>query len=386
MKRADYLLFAIVYFVQGALTLTSVALPIFLREMLDLSIPQIAVLMAIASIPWTLKPIYGVLTDYYPIHGKRRKPYILMMTGLASLGWLLTAINGSYWTVLLAQIAAALGIAATDVAIDGLAVEKSTPKNKGLIQSVCWGSRSVGAVAAGITGGVLLSFISARAVFFITALLPLLAFSAALFVKEKSHPKTKEHLGAFVGKLLHSYGKMPLLWWTALFLLVWYAAPSFGTPLFFYLKDALGVSEAQLGLLTSVSSFGGIVGALLFSNWLDRISQKKLFITLIFLSSALALVFYAVLGLVSAIIVYFLNGMLAILITIASMKLIVGVCPSRFEATTFALMTSITNLGSGVFAGALGGYLYAMIGYENLILLNAGWSLLPLVLVPKIFR
>jgi len=140
------------------------------------------------------------------------------------------------------------------------------------------------------------------------------------------------------------------------------------------------IESAILGLV------GGIVGALLFSNWLDRISQKKLFITLIFLSSALALVFYAVLGLVSAIIVYFLNGMLAILITIASMKLIVGVCPSRFEATTFALMTSITNLGSGVFAGALGGYLYAMIGYENLILLNAGWSLLPLVLVPKIFR
>jgi len=63
----DYALFAIVYFVQGALGLAGIALPLFMRESLGLSIVQITMISSIAGIPWILKPLYGLLSDYYPL-------------------------------------------------------------------------------------------------------------------------------------------------------------------------------------------------------------------------------------------------------------------------------------------------------------------------------
>lgn len=381
----NYVLFAIVYFVQGALGLTNVALPIFLRDLLGLSIPEIATLSAIAGVPWTIKPVYGILSDYYPLKGLRRKPYLYLFSVLAALGWLLTAINGSYWTVLFAQVCAALGVAATDAVADGLAVQKSTPKIKGRIQAVCWGSRSVGAVIAAFLGGWLLSFVSGRVIFASAAALPLLTIVAASFVRERP----VKAVGDWKRKLAHAvsrYKKTPTLWWVMLFLFVWYASPSFSTPLFFYVKDTLGLSTTFLGLLGSMANLGGILGAFLFWHWLDKVSQKKLFTCLIFLSAALSLLFYVVLGGISALFVYFLNGAFGIIVTVAAMRLIVEVCPSGVEATTFALVTSVTNFSSGVFAQYVGGQLFALIGYKPLILVNAAVGLLPLLLVKPIFR
>jgi len=96
--------------------------------------------------------------------------------------------------------------------------------------------------------------------------------------------------------------------------------------------------------------------------------------------------FYFILGATSAFIVFFINGVLSILAIIASMRLIVEVCPKGVEATTFSLVTGITNLASGVVAAYVGGQLYDLIGYRPLILVNAFVGILPLFLVGRIFR
>lgn len=382
----DYLLFGIVYFVQGALALTAVAMPIFLRDSLGLSISEIATLTAIATIPWTIKPLYGFITDYYPIRSLRRKPYLLIASLLASFGWFLTALNGTYYAILFAQLCAALGIAATDVCVDGLAVEKSTPERKGKIQTICWGGRSLGAVIAGVSGGYLLNFFPTQSIFVFTGVLPLLTFGTVLFVKEKPYPPIKKRVGDFLKNMVVTFYHTKMLWWVSAFLFLWFIAPSFGTPLFFYLKDTLGLSKTMLGVLQSTSSLGGVIGAVLFWKWFDKVDQKKLFIWLIVLNSAVAMLFYLVFGATSAFIVYFISGALSITAVIAAMRLIVEICPKGIEATTFALVTGITNLASGVLARYVGGQLYAVIGYKPLILVNAIIGLLPLLLIKPMFK
>lgn len=381
----EHLLFGIVYFVQGALSLTSVAMPIFLRETLDLSIPQITTLLAIAATPWIIKPLYGLISDYYPIKGLRRKPYLLGASLLASLGWFLTAINRTYYSVLFAQSCAALGIAASDVFADGLAVEKSTPERKGKIQAVCWGSRSFGAVATGFFGGWLLNFFTPQNIFVVTGVLPLFTFAVALVVKEKTYKPPTLSLWALLKNTVRAYAQARILWWVALFLFLWYVAPSFGTPLFFFLKDTLGITETQLGLLSSTVHLGGIVGAVLFWNWLDKVSMKRLVVWLVLLNAALTLLFFVITNLPAAMAVYFVSGTIGIIVVIASMKIIVGVCPKGIEATTFALLAGITNLASNVISVFVGGQLYALIGFKPLILVSAVASLIPLLFVKKIF-
>jgi hypothetical protein len=44
---------------------------------------------AIAHIPWMIKPLYGFVTDTFPINGLRRQPYIIIcgLTGKIFKGW-----------------------------------------------------------------------------------------------------------------------------------------------------------------------------------------------------------------------------------------------------------------------------------------------------------
>jgi MFS family permease len=382
----DYLLFGIVYFVQGALGLTSVAMPIFLKDALGLSVSQIATLSAISMIPWVIKPVYGLLSDYYPVRGLHRKPYLFVSSLLASFGWFLTAANGTYWSVLLAQILSALGIAMTDVVADGLAVEKSTPRTKGKIQTVMWGSRSFGAVITGFFGGWLLGFFSAQQIFAMTGVLPLLTFCMVFFVREERHKESEAGLWALLKKTAKVYYETKLLWWVSAFLFLWFASPSFSTPLFFYMRDELKLSEVLLGTLTSMVNVGAVVGSIMFAKWFDKVNQKKLFIWLILLNTANTFLFYYVLGAASAFVIFFINGVLSILAIIASMRLIVEVCPRGIEATTFSLVTGISNLGSGVVAVYVGGVLYDLIGYKSVILANAVVGILPLLLIRPIFK
>ncbi len=382
----DYLLFGLVYFVQGALGLTSVAMPIFLKDDLGLSVSQIATLSAISMVPWVIKPLYGLLSDYFPIRGFHRKPYLFISSLLASFGWFLTAANGTYWSVLIAQILAAIGIAATDVVADGLAVEKSTPKQKGRIQTVCWGSRSVGAVITGFFGGWLLGFISNQTIFAITGFLPLLTFAMVFFVRERVHVAPRVGVWPLLKKTCRTYYRMRILWWVSAFLFLWFVSPSFSTPLFFYMKDTLSFSETLLGTLVSMVNVGAVIGAVLFGKWFDKINQKKLFIWLILLNTAMTFLFYFILGATSAFIIFLINGILSILAIIASMRLIVEVCPKGLEATTFSLVTGISNLASGVVAVYIGGQLYDLIGYKQLILVNAIVGILPLLLIKPIFK
>lgn len=382
----DYLLFGLVYFVQGALGLTSVAMPIFLKDDLGLSVSQIATLSAIAMVPWVIKPLYGLLSDYFPIRGFHRKPYLLVSSLLASFGWFLTAANGTYWSVLIAQILAGLGIAMTDVVVDGLAVEKSTSEQKGRIQTIMWGSRSFGAVITGFFGGWLLGFFSNQTIFTITGFLPLLTFGMVFFVKENAHIAPRVGLWPLLKNTCRTYYRMRVLWLVSAFLFLWFVSPSFSTPLFFYMRDTLSFSDVMLGTLVSMVNVGAVVGSVLFGKWLDKINQKKLFIWLILLNTAMTFLFYFILGATSAFIVFLINGILSILAIIASMRLIVEVCPKGLEATTFSLVTGISNLASGVVAVYIGGQLYDLIGYKQLILVNAIVGILPLFLIKPIFK
>jgi hypothetical protein len=42
----------------------------------------------LAMVPWTIKPLYGLISDNFPLWGMRRRPY-LVAAGLAGGWWVL---------------------------------------------------------------------------------------------------------------------------------------------------------------------------------------------------------------------------------------------------------------------------------------------------------
>jgi len=380
---SDKLIFSLVYFVQGALGLSGLALPFFLRESLQLSIPQMSFLFGIVALPWVFKPIYGLISDFHPLFGFHRKSYLALASLLAVLGWTATALTNNYWIVLISQLLAALGIAASDVVADGLAVQKSTNKTRGLIQSICWGSRSVGAILTAFLGGYLLTILSFQTIFLITASLPLLTFIVSFIIKEKKQVQKKK-LSNFLHHLIKVYKNTPTIWWISLFLFIWFMGPSFSLPLLFHLKEELFLSETIIGGFRSIFYVGGVLGALFFAKKLDFLPHRKSLRFLIWANIVGILAFLIIKNPATGFTVYFFNGIISIATMVAAMKLIAEVCPKRVEATTFALVTGIANLASGTISQWFGAYVYSLVGYLPLVLISAAFGILPLFFLKKI--
>ena len=91
-----YTFFAILYFIQSVGDPTSglIAQPIrsLLRHWGE-SPASLAALMALLAIPWSIKPAFGLLSDFLPLLGSRRRNYLLLANGTAAVSLLLLAPN-----------------------------------------------------------------------------------------------------------------------------------------------------------------------------------------------------------------------------------------------------------------------------------------------------
>ncbi|MGH7303184.1 MAG: hypothetical protein ACRELZ_07840, partial [Candidatus Rokuibacteriota bacterium] len=175
-------LFGVVYFAQGMWYLPEQTITIVLKDR-GLSAGQVADLALITILPWLIKPLYGLLSDFVPLFGRRRQSYFLLTSALAAAAglalawgnWLATGeirtfqIFGVSFTLVEGVVLVtvmALGLAFTDVLTDAMMVERGRPLGlTGAFQSVQWGCITVASVLVGEIGGQLAETRSLRAAF-----------------------------------------------------------------------------------------------------------------------------------------------------------------------------------------------------------------------------
>ena len=100
-------------------------------------------LMALLAVPWTIKPVFGLLSDFVPLFGSRRRNYLLLANGVAAASLLLLAFiplaPGSRWLLFALLLPTTMAIALGDVIVDALMVEKGQPLGlTGRFQSIQW--------------------------------------------------------------------------------------------------------------------------------------------------------------------------------------------------------------------------------------------------------
>src|SRR5262245_56344370 len=103
--RRFSLFFALSYFVQGVTDLTSgfanQPIQYLLKEQMGLSAAQTGFFFAVIGMGWTIKPLYGLLSDFFPFAGYQRKGYLLLMSVTGVGSWLaLSVLPPQYGTVL----------------------------------------------------------------------------------------------------------------------------------------------------------------------------------------------------------------------------------------------------------------------------------------------
>lgn len=83
----DVLAIATIYFVEGALGLARLAQTYLLKDELHLGPAELSALSGIFVLPWTIKPIYGFLSDGFPIAGYRRRSYLALAGAIGFLSY-----------------------------------------------------------------------------------------------------------------------------------------------------------------------------------------------------------------------------------------------------------------------------------------------------------
>lgn len=384
-KTKDVALLAgLVYFTQGALGVVGVALPVYLRG-LGWSISEIAVISSIVAFPWVLKIFYGLLSDCLPIFGYRRKSYLILFPVLAGIGWLsLSLLPGTRMAVAFSLILANLGFAATDVITDGLIVEHSRGSMSHFYQSVAWGTRSVGAIVSGVTGGWLAAHWRPQAVFLVATALPLLTILIAFKIHERRRTGSpfaslKEPLGRCLQIL-----RQPAYLWFMGFMVVMQVSASFGVPFFFHMKENLGFPETYLGFLMSLAWTGAVIASVFYAWASGRIPLEKIMKWAVLLNGLNILSTLLITGRWSAFLFIFLGGMLGCLIILPVMA--TAAIFSRqtgVEGTLFAILMSLFNLGQIGF-GFLGGKMYPVVGLPALIVFSAVIALMAYFMIPRL--
>ena len=386
VSRKDKIFFATVYFVQGAIALSGLALLHFEKDILGLSAAQLATFSFLITIlAWGFKPIYGLISDLFPIRGQRRKPYLVITSLLTFASYLyLGAFSHDYMTTLVPLVLANIGLGFTDVLCDGLVVERSTKENVGKLQNLCWTSKFTALFIVSILAGFLneklgivadvdpMTYLPGiKTMLYITATLPLITlFQVLMLDEEKIKPE---------GKLMHfmkKWGHSSWMWlrkpavkrsfWgfvgALVFIFVWRATPSGGSPMTYFVIDERGFNDQYLGIVGSIGFLGNLVGAFLYGKWIDKMPIRKVFFWTILLGTAF--------GFLDLFIIYdweprhflgleihyktfnmlltFLGGIIFYVSFLPLLKLAAIICPKHREATMFAIIASIMNIGLGL--------------------------------------
>jgi predicted MFS family arabinose efflux permease len=399
-------LFGVVYFAQGMWYLPNQTITIVLKDR-GLSAGQVADFGLITIVPWFIKPLYGLLSDFVPLFGRRRQSYFLLTSALAGVAGLVLAWGnwiaaGEIWTfdvfglttfTLVEGVALftvmAFGLAFTDVLTDAMMVENGRPRGlTGAFQSVQWACITLASVLVGEIGGQLAELRSLRTAFLLAACFPLMSLSMGVsFVRETP---TRADRAALLEtwRAIRTALRGREIWLVAGFIFFFWFSPSFGPAFLYYQTDTLRFSQQFIGRLAALGAVAGVVGAVLYAPLSRRVPLKRIMHLSIALGVVTTLGYLAYRGTTSAVIITVVFGALSMVINLAFLDLAAKSCPPRVEATFFAALMSVYNLGVQL-AENVGARLYDVVGYEWLVYISAAmtaltWALMPLVKIDRI--
>ena len=367
------LLFGAMYFIQGIGEPTEglIAQPVrCLLKSWGQDAAQIAVFCAIVSLPWSLKPIYGLISDFFPLAGYRRKSYLLLASGATAAGllalYLLPLDTGASVRLLVLLLVPTVGVAFSDVVVDALMVEKGQPAGiTGQLQSVQWGSMYAATILVGILGGYLSEHGRADLGFLICAVVTLAAFVLTWFlVHERPRPMGRQfncrpnrHRLRKASSALWQALRNPTVLGVGGFLFLWNFNPFNSTVLNVHMTRELGLSEQFYGYTISLDAAASIAASVAYGFYCRRVPFRLLVHLSIVAGIIATLAYWAMYDEGSAVFVTLVVGFTYMTACLVQLDLAARTCPVESAGTVFALLMALTNL-SNALSTALGGYLY----------------------------
>ncbi len=321
-----------------------------LKDELGVSESQMAMLFGIGALAWYVKPVAGLLVDGIALFGTHRRYYLIISAFLAAALWVLLGIvSRSYLLLLAGVVALQCMLVIGSTVLGGFLVERGKLlRAEGRLVSCRMFVEQACVLIAGPLAGYLagLPFDTAALIGAAIAVVvaPIAAVCVTEPVQEKSALVGAKYVLSDLRAMLNSRG----IWLVAIFSLVSSIPHSFGTPLYFYQKNALAFSDVEIGYLTAVAGLGGLLASGLY-QFLCRQFPMQWLLVLGTMGPSIGIVAYLFyVSLPTALIVEFLSGFLFAIGTLGVMQSAVISTLGSSAAFGFAVFMSASNAGAAI--------------------------------------
>src|SRR5579871_6266738 len=151
--------FAVVYVAEGVCQsdgLIAQPLNYYLKEVHGWTAVQVTAFLTVFNLPWLLKPLYGLVSDFLPLFGYRRKSWLLVANGAAAAAYLGVLTTGAPDMLLVLLLVAIYGMAVVSTLCGAVLVEtgqKRAASSRFVNQQWLW--FNIAAIGTSLLGGLL---------------------------------------------------------------------------------------------------------------------------------------------------------------------------------------------------------------------------------------
>ncbi|GMH95358.1 hypothetical protein TrST_g10738 [Triparma strigata] len=359
---------AMSYFCVGvALQLLRTPLIVYLIEDKGASPAEVNVLFTVMAVPWCFKVLYGFLSDCVPINGERRKPYLMLGWFIYLITNLILAAIGepSISAVIFLVFIMTSAYMLADVMTDALIVERSTYETrKGDLQSRGYIIRFFGSTCGAALGAVVYNkndwsfylpismIFLLNGLFILVFLLPFIPYLVELSddCKPKAFKKQCSDLFETV--------QLRAVWQPMTFVYVFNAMQIANAAWMSFLVEGLGFKAWEIGVLGTVASLMTWFGIIAYEKYLFESSWRIVFVVCSSINVIIGLLQLALVsgksrewGIPDLLFALGDDGVQEFLIGIQFLPLCLmylSMCPAGSEGTTYAMLTTFSNLAGTV--------------------------------------
>jgi len=383
------------YFCVGfAMYFTGQPVSYYLVEELGASSVQLSVLSTLVGLPWSFKIFYGLLSDSVSLMGYRRKPYLIIGWSIYVLVNLILCFEGrpGINSVIILSFISTCGLLLADVATDTLCVERArleSEENKGGLQSNGYIFRSCGMVIGALSGALLYNKdswgwgLSIAQIYAINASFPLfLVLPASIPLIELATPNP---IPPIRQQLIDVWKTLQLraVWRPMAFIYTYNVLQIPNASWYNFLVEGLEFSNFQLGLLSISSAVMTFLGLACYKRFFFKTSWRMIYVGttvlgLFFSIMQLLLVLrintkFGISDVVFALGDNVFAAFVAAIQYLPSLVMYVTLCPEGSEGTTYALLTTISNL-AGTVGSDFGSWLVTFFNTDNATLQAGDYS------------
>ncbi|KAJ0734184.1 putative MFS transporter superfamily, biopterin transporter family [Helianthus annuus] len=186
-------LVCLIYFTQGFRSFVWTAISYQLKYRLKLPSSASQFVTSISFVPWSIKPIYGIISDCIPIRGRKRIPYLVIATLFSLFPWVILgsveSVSNSKHQLMIFLLLQNTGSAMADVVIDAMIAEAARHEKatfSGDLQSLSWMTMALGGICGSLFGGYALNNIQMNNIFLLFSVLPTIQLFSCAFVADSS--------------------------------------------------------------------------------------------------------------------------------------------------------------------------------------------------------